>query len=127
MRWVKVLPSERVISCVKVYGRLGRRRSVACLHCVQMKVVLAGLERDAVEVRRMGRWRDIVDVLRVVLLCSLVSILAIGGCWRNDLDLGVQMFNWVNCAGRGGGGGIKSDCGGSAIFFSMLKLKSDNF
>lgn len=34
-----MLPSESVISCVNVYGLRGRRRSVACRHCVQMKVV----------------------------------------------------------------------------------------
>ena len=35
-----MLPSESVISCVNVYGRLGRRRRVACRHWEQMYVVV---------------------------------------------------------------------------------------
>lgn len=34
MRCTKDEPSDRVMSCVKVYGRFGRRRSVACRTCV---------------------------------------------------------------------------------------------
>ena len=33
VRCMNVLPSERVTSCVKVYGRFGRRRREACRHC----------------------------------------------------------------------------------------------
>lgn len=47
---VKALPSESVTSWVKVYGRLGLLRSLACLHDWQMYVV------DVVAEGRLGSW-----------------------------------------------------------------------
>lgn len=86
-----MLPSERVISCVKVYGRLGRRRSVACLHCMQMKVILVGLERTVVAVWRMGKGRDIM----CCVVCVVWLLFRDGWHRRNDFDseFRVQMRN----------------------------------
>lgn len=58
VRWVKVLPSESVTSCVKVYGRFGRRSSEACRICWQVIWVAA----DTL-VRRRSGWGSIVAVV----------------------------------------------------------------
>lgn len=88
VRCRNVLPSERVMSCVKVYGRFGRRRSVACRHCEQMKVVGCFMVCEAA-VRRRVVWRDMgidmsvvedtiredsVDSVQLIELCRAWSV-----------------------------------------------------
>lgn len=67
VRCVYVLPSDRVTSCVNVYGRCGRRRSVACRHCVQTYVVVVV---DVVVVEA------VVEAVGVVVRGTIVVIVA---------------------------------------------------
>lgn len=56
VRVVKALPSESVTSCVKVYGRFGRRRRRACRHDWHTYVVGEEDEKgvDGDELRSIG-------------------------------------------------------------------------
>lgn len=58
VRWVYVLPSERVTSWVNVYGRFGRRMRVACRHCI------CGIEGLGGEARRRGIDKDILNLFQ---------------------------------------------------------------
>lgn len=60
VRCVNVLPSDRTMSWVNVYGLRGRRRRVAWRHCEQMNV--GGVEDGLAGVKR-AFWR-IVDAER---------------------------------------------------------------
>lgn len=60
VRWVKVLPSERVTSWVKVYGRFGRRRSEA------WRICWVALLIEGVTVRRSVWFSILADVVRSI-------------------------------------------------------------
>jgi len=64
VRWTKELPSDSVISCVKVYGLLGRRSSEACRHCC------VEVQRGVME---PNRGADCLIKAIVVLRCELSS------------------------------------------------------
>lgn len=65
VRWRKVEPSERVRSCVNVYGRFGRRMSVACRTCWRGRwhcdEAVVGVER--VRTGRLGGGRMITPYI----------------------------------------------------------------